>query len=363
MARGRWRSSIFGLIVASGLSVVGASPAHATTDRYWSRQWAPAQIGVPDAWPRTTGSGVRIGVVDTGVDLGHEDLAGKIVASTSCLGAAGLAASCRGSAQDDNGHGTIVSSIAAAVTGNGKGIAGIAPGAELVVARSLADDGKGGAMGTPGDVLTGVDWVVAHGARVVNLSLGTEAGAPPGPSPLAQAIERAWSRGAIPVVAAGNGTPSQASSAYANLDAVVVGANNRDGSVAAYSLALGGTKWGLLAPGGAGGDPRAPGFLADNVVSATWVDGRTNSYGAAGGTSVAAPHVAGSLALLLAQGLSREAAIRRLLDTADTSRPCGSGCHGRIDVARAVGSERAPAPQTTVRNAGGFIDDGRARPR
>jgi len=360
--RSPWRAFVATVVVAAGIVAFAASPASATTDLYWSRQWTPSQIGAPDAWRRTTGVGVRIGVIDTGVDLDHEDLGAKVVASTSCLRTGGVSASCRGSAQDDNGHGTAVSSIAAAVTGNGKGIAGIAPGAELVEVRALTDDGHGGAIGDPADVLAGIDWVIDHGARIVNLSLGTGAGGYAGPSPMAQAIERAWARGAIPVVAAGNGTPDQAPSAYANLDAVVVGANGRDGTMAPYSLSLSGTKWGLLAPGGTGGDPRDPGFLAQNVVSAIWVEGHSNSYGASSGTSIAAPHVSGALALLLAQGLSREAAIRRMLETVDDAGPCGNGCHGRLDVARAVGSERGVTPKPTVRRDVQGSAPGRSQP-
>ncbi len=353
---------LIAVVLAWSAIAVSARPAHATTDAYWARQWAPSQIGAPDAWPLTTGSGVRIGVVDTGVDLEHEDLADKIVASTSCIGAAGNAASCRGSGQDDNGHGTAVASIAAAITDNGKGIAGVAPGAELVVARSLTGDGRGGAVGAPEDVLAGIDWVVARGARIVNLSLGPDGGAGPRPGPLAQAIARAWARGAIPVVAAGNGAPRGGRSAYADLDAVVVGASHRDGSAAPYSESLSGTKWGLLAPGGAGGDPSSPGFLAQNVVSAAWVDGRSNSYGAVSGTSIAAPHVSGALALLLAQGLSRQEAIRRMLASADDSQPCGDGCHGRLDVSRAVGAARGGSTPPTVASGDSASAPEEARP-
>ncbi len=347
------RSLIVAVIASSVVVVSQARPAHATTDLHWARQWAPSQIGAPDAWRRTTGAGVRIGIVDTGVDLAHEDLAVKIVASTSCIGVGGSAASCRGNGQDDNGHGTAVSSVAAAVTDNGKGIAGIAPGAELVVARSLTDDGRGGASGVPEDVLAGIDWVVGHGARIVNLSLGADADEGPGPSLMAQAIERAWARGAVPVVAAGNGTPDGARSVYADLNAVVVGASRRDGSAAPYSVSLRGAKWGLLAPGGVGGDPTNPSFVSQNVVSANWVNGRKNSYGAGSGTSIATPHVSGALALLLAQGLTRQDAIRRMLESADDSRPCGEGCHGRLDIGRAVGSARPPDTPSTV------VPDGR----
>lgn len=343
--RGSGRALIAIAIIVSSIAFSGAAPAYATNDFYWPEQWAPEQIGAPDAWGLTTGTGVRIGVVDTGVDLEHEDLAGKVVASTTCIGTDGRAASCRGSGQDDNGHGTVVSSIAAAATFNERGIAGVAPGAELVVARSLTDNGRGGAAGTAADVMAGIEWVVAQGARIVNLSLGADVvDATSGPSPLAQAIERAWARGAIPVVAAGNGTPAGSGSVYANLNAVVVGASYADGSPAPYSVSLGGAKWGLLAPGGAGGDPSSPTFMDDNVISATWVPGERSSYGVSSGTSIAAPHVSGALALLLAQGLSREQAIGRLLDAVDRSTPCGPGCRGRLDVARAVGAQGGSSP-------------------
>src|SRR5207249_1805493 len=118
------------------------------------------------AWTRTTGAGVRIGIVDTGVDLDHEDLAGKVVASASCAGSKGDVAKCTGTAQDDQGHGTHVSGIAAAIKDNGKGVSGVAPNAELVVAKVL---GKAG-TGSSEDVIGGIKWVVDHGAKVVNLS-------------------------------------------------------------------------------------------------------------------------------------------------------------------------------------------------
>ena len=91
--------------------------------------------------------------------------------SISCVGSGGDPAKCKGSAQDDQGHGTHVSGIAAASKDNGKGIAGVAPDAQLVVAKVMNAQGTG-----PGsDVTAGVKWVVDHGAKVVNLSLGDPA--------------------------------------------------------------------------------------------------------------------------------------------------------------------------------------------
>src|SRR5256885_10423547 len=123
------------LIATMAVLALPAAPVRAGDDREARSQWALAQVGAPQAWARTTGAGVRIGIVDTGVDLAHEDLAGKIMAATTCIGTAGDPARCAGTGADDNGHGTHVAGIAAAVRGNGVGIAGIAPDADLVVAK------------------------------------------------------------------------------------------------------------------------------------------------------------------------------------------------------------------------------------
>jgi serine protease len=329
------------LAVAVGAGAVG--PAGASNDTHFDRQWALTQIRAPQAWARSTGSGVTIGIVDTGVDAGHPDLAGKVVASADCIGRPCTPAA----PQDPHGHGTIVSGIAAAVTNNGIGVAGVAPDARLVVARVLNSDGEGRA----GDINNGIRWVVDQGARVVNLSLGdpdlsvsTVLG-----TPLRSGIEYAWSRGAVPVLASGNyaaGSGDVGSGNYANLDAIVVGATTRTGAVAPYSSAVGNAKWGLVAPGGAGA-----GGADSNVISTFPVAGGGSGYVSAAGTSMAAPHVAGAVALLLAQGLSPTAAVNRLLSSLDRSASCGSGCQGRLDVGAAVGAGPAVAGSTTPSTA------------
>ena len=293
-----------------------------------------------------------IGVVDTGVDLTHEDLAGKILASANCIGANDNPQACTGGGQDDQGHGTHVSGIAAADTNNAIGVAGVAPAAQLVVAKALTKDGSGALN----DVNAGIKWVVNHGARVVNLSVeadNTSITSVPGQS-LAEGVEYAYSHGAIAVVAAGNSTPSLFSGiAFSNVDAMIVGATGPNDEVAFYSSSLGSAKWGLVAPGGdaqgSDGKPSCAGPLSSAcVVSTGWFAGRTNQYADDEGTSMAAPHVAGVLALLMGQGsgLSRDAAVQRVLDTA-TKIACGTGCHGRVDAAAAVGVPAAPSPTTT----------------
>ena len=333
------------LLLAAAAWVGGAGGAAAGGDPLSYRQWSLAQIGAPQAWPRTTGAGVLVGIVDTGVDLEHEDLAGQIETSADCVGADGDPAACGGRGDDDDGHGTQVAGIVAATTGNDRGIAGIAPDARLVVARALVSDGRGRAAGSAGDVEAGIRWVVDRGARVVNLSLGIswrELGAGAS-SRLSQGIAYAWSRGAVPVLASGNdrGAATLPQPYFADLDALVVGATGRSGALTGYSAPTGEAKWAMVAPGGEAG----PG---GGIVSTSWEPGGANWYGEGSGTSMAAAHVSGTVALLLAQGLGPEEAVQRVLDTADPSRPCGDNCRGRLDTARATAFERpvttTPAP-------------------
>ena len=332
------------------------NPADTSTyDPYFAEQWALPALHVPLAWSRSTGAGVRVGVVDTGVDLAHEDLASKVAVSTSCIGADDVAAACQGTGQDDEGHGTHVAGIIAADTFNGKGVASVAPGAQLVVAKALDASGSGALE----DVNAAIKWVVDHGARIVNLSVeadGTQLSVTPGQS-LAEGIEYAWHHGAIPVVAAGNATPSLfGPTGYAGIDAVVVGATGRSGEPAWYSSPLIGARWGIVAPGG---DARSPAgtascagpLAAACIVSTGWFAGHSNAYADDEGTSMAAPEVSGVLALLLGQGLAPQAAINRLLLTADPLA-CGAGCAGAADAAAAVaaatpvrfGTNRSPQP-------------------
>ena len=328
----RGRHRLKAVLAAGALVAITAAGAGATDDRYFDQQWNLAQIGAPGAWTTSTGAGVLIGIVDSGIDPSHPDLAGKIEAFADCLGG-----TCReGPGRDSDGHGTAVAGIAAAKTGNGAGIAGVAPDARLVVARVLGPDGTG----VTEDINRAIQWVVDKGARVVNLSLGepdlvivSRVG-----TPLRPGVEYAWSRGAIPVLASGNYEDLSASGSanYGDLHALVVGATDKTGKVPGYSTSLGNAMWGLVAPGGNGDGPGA------DVISP--VPGARYQWVA--GTSMAAPHVSGALALLLAQGLSPSAAVDRLLASLDRSVSCGLGCRGRLDLKGAVTA--AAAPTTTV---------------
>jgi subtilisin family serine protease len=339
------------VVSISALVIALPSTAFASNDPLFAQQWGLAQIGAPSGWSHALGTGVTVGIVDTGVDLHHEDLAGAVGITANCIGANADPSKCTGNGQDDNGHGTHVSGIIAARKDNGKGIAGVAPAANLIVAKVLDSTGSG----ADADVQAGIMWVVNHGAKVVNLSLGSgglllSSGTS---APMSAGIEYAWSHGAIPVLAAGNsgnallaglgggllGSLLGANANFGNLHAVIVGATAPTGAMASYSSPLTNDQWGIAAPGGAN-----DGKPADDVMSTYWVLGKPNAYTTLAGTSMAVPHVVGALADLVSEGYGQQAAVSRLLATADKSVNCGPSCAGLLDVSSALGGAATPAP-------------------
>ncbi|HEV3354181.1 MAG TPA: S8 family serine peptidase [Acidimicrobiales bacterium] len=307
MARRRVTSAALALALVAGVTAwlvgfrAGASGADQTN-------WSLAQLRAPEAWPVSTGQGVTIGIVDSGFDPNAPDLAGRLVAAADCVGSHGDDTMCRpGAAPDLVGHGTIVASVAGQV----------APGAKFVAARAVS-----GKLGGDDDVSAAIDWVVDHGAQVVNVSIaGVDSASVPLSPRMTDAVERAWSRGVLPVLAAGN---TGGLSGYGNVDALVAGATTADGTLAPYSAQTTDVKWGVAAPGS---------------VTMVLSSGLQILHE---GTSVAAPNVAGAVALLLGHGATRDNAVQELTSTAVRCAGCG---RGRIDVAAALG---IPHPRPTI---------------
>ena len=314
-------------------------------------QWGLGRIRAEAAWEASTGEGIVIAVVDSGIALDHEDLEQKLVDGVACQGTGGDPARCEGEPLDDDGHGSHVAGIAAAATGNGPGIAGVAPEAKILPVKVLFRECPTcPSTGTADDVAAGMRWAADRGAQVINVSLGSTTSSVFGPG-FADAVRYAWDKGAIPVVAAGNEFVLAAD--FGDAPAVVVSATDRDDGAPSYSRGVGDARWAVAAPGGEGGDTAATCSQDGSpvgILSTYWADGDDAAYACLSGTSMAAPHVAGALAVLLDAGLAPADAIATLLATATDLGPPGPDelfGSGRIDLAAAVAAAASP-PSTTV---------------
>jgi subtilisin family serine protease len=314
----------------------GAPGTGPVNDPLFARQWALDQINAPEAWARgARGAGTTIAVVDTGVDLGHPDLSAKLVSGTDLV--AGKT-DCPQGPQDENGHGTHVAGIAAAVTDNGIGVAGVAPEASIMPVRVLDSEGSGDAE----TIVAGIRWATDHGAQVINLSLGelpVVGQLQAINQDIEDAVTYAWDNGSLVVAAAGNETfPLCSYPAFAD-HAVCVGATDSRGLPSYYSnFPVNKTMLGFRAPGGVGSV-----FCEDDedVWSTMWPGsdfdscGSLSGYETLAGTSMASPQVAGVAALLYGQGLTNQQIVDRLRAT--------SSNHGMYDPVMGYGIVDADA--------------------
>ncbi|HEV8633395.1 MAG TPA: S8 family serine peptidase [Chloroflexota bacterium] len=250
-------------------------------------QWALARIGMPSAWDVTRGDeSVAIAILDSGADLEHPDLAPKLLPGANTLGADPDAPSgCppTSDARDDYrlGHGTHVAGIAAAATDNGIGVAGVAWRPKVIPVKVLDCNGQG----SDAQVIAGIDWAIAAGARVINLSVGG-----PGQSDvLDAAVERAFRAGVLVVAAAGNSATDVPYYPAASPFAFAVGATDASDRLATFSNR--GDYIAVVAPG-VSILSTYPRELTDWNIQP--------GYQFKFGTSMASPHVAGLAALVLA---------------------------------------------------------------
>jgi subtilisin family serine protease len=159
-------------------------------DSLWPEQWGPKRVRAPAAWEATRGSAsVVVAVLDTGVDAGHPDLRGAVVPGFDV-------ANNDTNPNDDNGHGTAVGGVIAARTNNVQGEAGVCWNCAIMPVKVLGANGSG----TTSAIASGILWAVAHGADVINLSLGGTGTT----TALADAVAEAASEGVVVVAAAGN---------------------------------------------------------------------------------------------------------------------------------------------------------------
>ncbi|MGH2829419.1 MAG: S8 family serine peptidase, partial [Actinomycetota bacterium] len=287
------------------LETLRRDPAVAAADLDWRRRafdhvpgevpWGVQTVRAPQVWSNVTGRGVTVAIVDSGVDLSHPDLVNSIATNTGETGTDESGRDRRTNGIDDDsnqliddwrgwdfaagdaspldvvGHGTGVAGVVAAAH-DGLGLTGVAPGAKILPVRVLDDEGGG----FDSDIIAGIVYAADQGARIINLSLG----APTYSQAMRSAVDYAAAQGALVVAAAGNGaTPSPVVAYPAGYQNVLsVGAINQSGAPAPFSLT---GKVDVAAPG--------------QAVPVARLGGGTEM---ADGTSFAAPHVAGVVALL-----------------------------------------------------------------
>ncbi len=184
-------------------AAVSAAGVFESNDPLVPQQWYLEQDRAFDYWPEQPSLyTIRVAVIDSGIDLGHPEFVGRVVKAKSFVG---------GSVRDDEGHGTFVAGEIAAAVDNGEGIAGMAPSAELLVAKVVNAAGE---VPLRAEV-DAIRWAADNGARVINLSLGGVRDPldrqRDAYSPLEQAaVDYAYSKGAVIVAAVGNGPQSPA---------------------------------------------------------------------------------------------------------------------------------------------------------
>jgi thermitase len=284
-------------------------------DPYFGSQWGMTKIQAPQAWDITKGSpSTSIAILDTGIDIDHPDLAGKIITSVNFGNSTTV--------DDLYGHGTHVAGIAAATTMNGVGVAGVGRDCSLMNVKVTSDDGTGYYSW----LAEGIVWAADNGANVINISVG---GTDPS-SVLEDAVNYAWNKGVVVVAAAGNNGSTAAFYPAYYTNAIAVGATDANDAMPSWS------------DHGSWVDVAAPGVSIYSCMPGA-------QYGYESGTSMASPHVAGLAALVFSvatdtngNGRLNDEVRSTIENTCDSVGISVS--HGRINAYKAVKSSSASTP-------------------
>ena len=325
------------LLLALLLGIPLAAPVPAAhADQVRERQYWIADYGIDRAWSITRGAGVRIAIIDTGIDGSHQDLLGAVVGGTDVSGLG--SSNGQTPVGSDRRHGTMVASLAAGRGNNGTdGVIGSAPEAQLL---SVSMSFGGGDVSPDDQIAKAVRWAVDNGADVISLSLTRNTR--DWPESWDRAFSHAAANDVVVIAAAGNrGSGTVAVGAPATMPGVLtVGGVNREGRASDTASAQGITI-GVMAP-------------SEGLVGA--IPG--GNYVSWSGTSGATPIVAGIVALVRAAYPNLDAAnvINRVLQTArpvTETTPDPLYGYGLVDAYAALTADVPPVSANPL----GSIDD------
>lgn len=270
--------------------------------------WGVTRVNAPAAWARANGRGAKIAIIDTGIDASHPDLAAVVAGGVNVADPKKPT-----DFRDDQGHGTHVAGTAAAAR-DGRGVAGVAPGAKLYGVKVLDAEGNG----TYSEIIAGIEWAVANKMDVANMSLGASEGT----AALRKAVVNAARAGLVIVAAAGNDSGGPISFPGAYPEVLTVSSSDKADRLSDFSSV--GEAVDFIAPG-------------SDILSSVPGGG----YAEHSGTSMAAPHVAGLCALAVSQGKRGLSSVKSALQSAASFLPELTSTQqgkGMVDAARIGGA-------------------------